>query len=146
MYLPPEDYVLGLFDMIGELMRFSITAMATAGEIPGTSTNSAERQERQDSQHPDEIMDFDESDTTTGQPSRDRSVLSDMRELRTYLETLEVTPGSFFARDVDKKMGVMRTCVEKVERGLYGLVVRGSERPKGWLPDLTAPREEVEGF
>ncbi|KAJ3473650.1 hypothetical protein NLG97_g10199 [Lecanicillium saksenae] len=30
----------------------------------------------------------------------------------------------------------MRQSVRKVEKLGYGLVVRGSERPKGWLPDM----------
>jgi hypothetical protein len=146
--LPPEDYVLGLFDMVGELMRFSITAMATNGAIPGASSD--------DGQQPDpkapasgEAMDVDTpapNAVPRPTPGTSRTVLTDMRELRTCLEGLEVAPGTLFARDVDKKMDVMRTCVEKVERGLYGLVVRGSERPKGWMPDLNASREEVEGF
>ena len=42
----------------------------------------------------------------------------------------------------------MRASVEKVEKALYGLVVRGAERPKGWMPDTSdsAGRAvEVEG-
>lgn len=33
--LTEEDYLLGIFDMTGELMRFSITYMATNGKLPG---------------------------------------------------------------------------------------------------------------
>jgi predicted translin family RNA/ssDNA-binding protein len=33
--LTQEDYLLGVFDMTGELMRFSITYMATNGKLPG---------------------------------------------------------------------------------------------------------------
>ena len=33
--LSEEDYVLGLFDMTGELMRYAITGVATYGELPG---------------------------------------------------------------------------------------------------------------
>ncbi|ETN38226.1 uncharacterized protein HMPREF1541_06257 [Cyphellophora europaea CBS 101466] len=33
--LTQSDYLLGIFDMTGELMRFSITYMATNGKLPG---------------------------------------------------------------------------------------------------------------
>ena len=51
-------------------------------------------------------------------------------------------------RDTEQKMQVMRQSVEKVEGAIYGLVVRGSERPKGWVPDLggDAGREAVESY
>ena len=51
-------------------------------------------------------------------------------------------------RDVEKKIEVMRQSVEKVEGAAYGLVVRGSERPKGWIPDLggDAGKDAVESY
>ncbi|KAG8631326.1 hypothetical protein KVT40_000466 [Elsinoe batatas] len=110
-----EDYVLGIYDMTGEVMRFGITAMATSGELPSVVG------------HP--IIDSD-----GGTPQR--TVLSDLRVLRSALESLEVGGGSPFAKDVSSKATVMRTSVEKVEKALYGLTVRGAERPKGWMPDL----------
>ncbi|PNS14254.1 Translin-associated protein X [Sphaceloma murrayae] len=110
-----DDYVLGLYDMTGELMRFGITAMATNGELPQVTV------------HPSLGDDV---------PAEQRTVLSDLRTLRSGLESLEVSRGSSFSRDVDKKADVMRVSVEKVEKALYGLVVRGAERPKGWMPDL----------
>ncbi|KAF8453130.1 Translin [Terfezia claveryi] len=51
-------------------------------------------------------------------------ILDDLRAMRTGL-----------GKEVEKKMGVMRTCVEKVEGAVYGMLVRGSERPAGWVPD-----------
>jgi hypothetical protein len=37
--------------------------------------------------------------------------------------------------------------VDKVEKALYGLTVRGSERPKGWMPDMGGDmRPEVESY
>ncbi len=111
-----DDYVLGLFDMVGELMRFAVTVMATNGELPGKDG---------------------------------RNVLSDLRELRTCLESLETDQSSWFRLDVSKKMPVMQECVEKVEKALYGLTVRGAERPKGWIPaadESRGGREEIEGY
>ncbi|KAK5111152.1 hypothetical protein LTR62_005352 [Meristemomyces frigidus] len=126
--LSPEDYVLGIYDMTGELMRFAITAMATSGELPKISNTQGDD------------MDVDGKAT-----AQQRSVLTDMRELRSGLEGLDAGFGPF-AKDAEKKMEVMRQSVEKVERALYGLVVRGAERPKGWNPGVDAGRAvEVEG-
>ena len=41
------------------------------------------------------------------------------------------------AKDVEKKLDIMQASVEKVEKALYGLTVRGAERPKGWMPDVS---------
>lgn len=113
--LTTDDYLLGIFDMVGEVMRFTITAMATSGELPGKDG---------------------------------RNVLADLRDLRASLESLEVGKATWFGNDVGKKMPVMQECVEKVEKALYGLTVRGAERPKGWMPDMdeSRGREEIEGF
>jgi len=114
--LSPEDWVLGVYDMTGELMRFAITAMATGGELPSINATSGD------------AMDVD------GIGGK-RNVLTDMRGLRAALEGVETGIGPF-AKDAASKMRVMQQSVEKVERALYGLVVRGAERPKGWMPDM----------
>lgn len=65
-------------------------------------------------------------------------MLRDLRELRMQFEALDTSMGSgLLGKEVGKKMGVMRTCVEKVETAVCGFIVRGSERPKGWVPDTT---------
>jgi len=129
--LSVEDYLLGIYDMTGELMRFAITAMATDGKLPLVA-------ERQDG---NEEMDVD---GVAGKVRSDRNVLTDMRALRAELEKLDVGVNTPFSRDVDKKMDVMRTSVEKVERALYGLVIRGRERPKGWMPDTDTSRRPID--
>lgn len=110
-HLSIDDYVLGLFDMTGELMRFAITVMATSGTLPKVTEGSVDQGEVE------------------------RTVLTDLRALSAALDGLEVGRGSPLAKDMSKKAEVMRSSVEKVERALYGLVVRGAERPKGWMPD-----------
>ncbi|KAF2720707.1 Translin [Polychaeton citri CBS 116435] len=120
--LTHEDYLLGIYDMTGELMRFAITAMATSGALPVSGAPAAKG---------------DDGGAKVA-PTGDRNVLTDLRALRAVLESLEVGAGGPFARDVEKKSDVMRASVEKVEKALYGLVVRGAERPKGWMPDLSA--------
>lgn len=127
--LPPEDHLLGVFDMVGELMRFSITAMATTGSIPSTSAK----------------MSGTESTKSDNSIKNKRTVLSDMRAVRTYLEGVDVDEGPL-SREIDKKMTVMKQCVEKVENAAYSLIVRGQERPKGWLPDAEPAGRELDSF
>ncbi|GAB7353646.1 hypothetical protein MBLNU459_g4056t2 [Dothideomycetes sp. NU459] len=137
--LSVDDYLLGVFDMTGELMRFAITAMATDGRLPSVSGTAGTASQGDEEGR----MDVDVDVPADGR----RDVLTDLRQLRAELEALNVGHGSSFARDVEKKMDVMQTSVEKVERALYGLVIRGRERPKGWMPDIdSGPRGvEVEG-
>ena len=145
--LTPEDYLLGIFDMVGELMRFSITTMATNGKLP-TGKPHVEQKDEKDGQSQDLDVDHMEVDGQTPPPAqtdnKPRDVLSDLRELRLRLEMFEPPPKSPFGDDVGKKMGVMQQCVEKVETALYGLIVRGKERPKGWLPDMQQDRRGAE--
>jgi predicted translin family RNA/ssDNA-binding protein len=119
--LTSDDYVLGIFDLVGELMRFAITTMATTASLPGSKDA--------DSNH-------------------ERTVLMDLRSLRTHFEALDTTScgRTGLGKDVEKKMEVMKTCVEKVETAVYGMVIRGRERPKGWLPDITDDRPLVESY
>jgi len=108
--------------------------MATTGSLPTS--------------YPAPASDADAMDTSSGSSStRDRNLLTDLRTLRSDLEALNTGFGPF-AKDVDKKMEVMKQSVEKVEKALYGLTVRANERPKGWMPDLSeggGRAVEVEG-
>jgi predicted translin family RNA/ssDNA-binding protein len=142
--LTPEDYILGIFDMVGELMRFSITAMATNGKLPaGKRTKVGNVDLKSDD---GDKMDVDEQTPVPSREEGPSNVLSDLRELRLQLEMLEPSGGRF-GSDVRKKAEVMRECVDKVEKALYGLTVRGSERPKGWVPDIKEERRaEVESY
>lgn len=125
--LAAEDYVLGLFDLTGELMRFGITGMATGGTLPRGSGNDG---------------------------NEGRDILADLRSLRTSFESLDTSSSSAnwspLKRDIAKKVEVMRESVEKVEKAVYGMIVRGTERPKGWVPDTNEGpergREPVESY
>lgn len=120
--LTADDYVLGIFDLVGELMRFAITTMATTGSLPGSKNDE--------------------------DPAQDRDILVDLRSLRTSFEALDTAScgGTGLGKDVEKKMEVMKTCVGKVETAVYGMIIRGRERPKGWVPDLADDRAPVESF
>lgn len=129
-----EDYVLGIYDMTGELMRFAITAMAMNGALPAPAPAATAEG--------NDAMDVDAASASAA----NRNILTDLRHLRSALESLNTNGTGPFGKDCDKKADVMRQSVEKVERALYGLTVRGAERPKGWMPDLSESRAvEVEG-
>ena len=68
-------------------------------------------------------------------PAKTPRILSDLREFRLFFDSLDLDPGCL-GREVDQKIAVMRTSVDKVERAVYGMFVRGRERPAGWVPDL----------
>jgi hypothetical protein len=115
--LPPgislitDDYILGLFDLVGELMRFAITAMATNGWPSGSK----------------QVKTADE-----------RTLLVDLQQLRTHFESLTTTSygGIGLGKGVGGRIEVMKSCVEKVEVAVYGTTIRGRERPKRWVPVL----------
>ncbi|KAK6349368.1 hypothetical protein TWF730_010115 [Orbilia blumenaviensis] len=115
--LSREDYVLGLFDMTGEMMRFAITSVATTplSQFLGVGADSAGEQGK----------------------STPQCLLQDLRTLRSSFEGLDMG-FSPFGRDAEKKLRVMQESVQKVEYAFYGMVVRGSERPEGWVADVDA--------
>ncbi|KIX93847.1 uncharacterized protein Z520_10472 [Fonsecaea multimorphosa CBS 102226] len=117
-----DDYVLGLFDMTGELMRFAITNMATNGQLAGISRGA--------------------------ESSHKSSILTDMQDLRAGLEGLDPSKNFSLSKHFDSKLKVTRQSVEKVENGVYEMIVRGKERPKGWKPEASfgnAGRDSGEG-
>lgn len=119
--LTVDDYILGIFDLVGELMRFAITTTATNGSLPGSGEANS---------------------------SSERTILMDLWSLRTHLEELDTTSsgGTGLGKDVEKKMEVMKNCVNKVETAAYGMIIRGRERPKGWVPDTRDDQLPVETY
>ncbi|KAI1091797.1 Translin [Rostrohypoxylon terebratum] len=107
--LTPSDYVFGIFDLTGEMMRFATAVTALSGSMPGRDAKSPEA----------------------------RTILQDMQEVSSILQIcppLGGKPGTW-----SKKLGIMIEQVCKVERLGYGITVRGNERPKGWMPDMNEP-------
>ncbi|KAL8932432.1 MAG: hypothetical protein Q9216_006840 [Gyalolechia sp. 2 TL-2023] len=106
--LTANDYMDGLYDLTGELMRFGITNMAISGGMPrGFGKDGVESAD----------------------------LLADLRSLRASFESLNISFSTM------KKVHVMRESVEKVENAACGMIIRGKERPKGWVPDLSEGRE-----
>ncbi|RMD40190.1 hypothetical protein DV735_g4938, partial [Chaetothyriales sp. CBS 134920] len=115
-----DDYLLGVFDMTGELMRFAITNLATTA-----------------------------SQSSRSEDGQDLSVLADLQALRSELEALNVDGSRALAKEYEPKLKTTKQSVEKVEASVYSMLVRGKERPKGWRPDAEPRRggaDEAEGF
>lgn len=107
--LPPvhvteQDYLMGIFDLSGEMMRFATIVAALSGSMAGGVAGGEER--------------------TIGR---------DMQELGSFFETLPQQHDKGYS----SKMHTLRQSVFKVEKLGYGLTVRGSERPAGWMPDTS---------
>lgn len=119
-----EDYLMGLFDLTGEMMRFATVALSSGNATPATETESSEAARQPPALSP----------TQTG-------IVVDLRTMRAGFEALSVPRRHNMLRDLGKKNEVMQGSVEKVERAAYGILVRGSERPSGWMPDTSGPVE-----
>ncbi|KAK3951602.1 TRAX protein [Pseudoneurospora amorphoporcata] len=107
-----DDYLYGVFDLSGEMMRFATTSTALTGKMAGAED--------------------------------ERTIVEDMHELGSFFEMLPTKAGD--RKQWEKKLDVMRQSVRKVERLGYDRKIRGSERPQGWVPDLTVdqPGEDEE--
>lgn len=60
-----------------------------------------------------------------------QSILADMQNLRSALDLLNIHGSYGLAKDFESKMKVTRASVEKVENGVYSMIVRGKEKPPG---------------
>jgi len=105
--LTDDDYLYGVFDLTGEMMRFATTTSALSGKMASS----------------DAVADG-------------RDIVHDMHELGTFFEMLPLRAGN--RTTWEKKLEVTRQSVQKVEKLGYDMKVRGSERPKGWVPDLSS--------
>lgn len=152
--LTEQDYLLGLFDLVGEMMKFAITNMATSGSLPRgggghtlpppppppLSLSAAPKKDDKQQQEKEEEGGKDVRNGGT-------DILTDLRSLRTCFEGLDLSPsasgggggGGHLEKDTKQKMEVMRTSVEKVERAVYGIIIRGRER---WAPDWGGAENE----
>jgi hypothetical protein len=105
------------------MMRFAVLSLSS-GNAAATKSGDTEG----------------ESARPTLAPSQG-GIVVDLREIRAGFEAMTVPRRHSMLRDLGKKMDVMQNSVEKVERAAYGILVRGSERPSGWTPDLSGAVE-----
>ncbi|KAI0108889.1 Translin [Nemania sp. FL0031] len=111
--LTAADYVFGVFDLTGEMMRFATAVTALSGGIPTGEGKAGGEGEGEDGK---------------------RTILTDMQDVSSMLQICPTVGGKTIV--YAKKLGIMVEQVRKVERLGYGVAVRGNERPKGWMPDL----------
>ncbi|KAI1653076.1 Translin [Daldinia decipiens] len=105
--LTAPDYLFGIFDLTGEMMRFATAVTALSGSMPGSGSKGS---------------------------TDNRTILNDLQDVSSMLQICPAAGGkpSVYA----KKLDIMIEQVRKVERVGYGITVRGNERPKGWMPDI----------
>lgn len=113
------DYIYGIFDLTGEMMRFATTVTALTGAIP-TGPVASEKPDAEDSA----MTDGDDVVVP-------RNILGDLQDVSSMLQLIHLKDRNYL-----KKKDVMIEQVRKVERVGYGVTVRGNERPKGWMPDM----------
>ncbi|KAK9448475.1 Translin [Limtongia smithiae] len=103
-----EDYVLGLFDLTGELMRFAISNIHVASSLNGAIQPSAVS----------------------------LNIRLVLQTLLTEFSALRIPQRSNFSpTEYQKKLSTLSASVSKVEKAVYSLSVRGSELPADWSPD-----------
>lgn len=112
VHVTENDYLMGIFDLSGEMMRFATTTAALNGKMAGSVTEDGRR----------------------------RTIVVDMQDLGSLFEMLPQRHDKSY----QGKMEVLRQSVLKVEKLGYGLTVRGSERPAGWMPDTSEDRHEAD--
>ncbi|KAI1823198.1 Translin [Xylaria intraflava] len=120
--LTAPDYVFGIFDLTGEMMRFATAVTALSGSMPtgdsGRDHNKAPAEQ-------------------SGEGHGDGGKRTILKDLQDVSSTLQICPPLGGRYNVyAKKLAIMLEQVHKVERLGYGVTVRGNERPKGWMPDL----------
>ncbi|POS68476.1 hypothetical protein DHEL01_v213130 [Diaporthe helianthi] len=117
--LPPaliiteDDYLMGIFDLSGEMMRFATTSAALTGKMAGRSA-------------------------APPADGRERTIAVDMQDLGSFFEMLPQQ----YNKSYQVKLSTLRSSVLKVEKLAYGLTVRGTERPAGWTPEDGDDRPE----
>ncbi|KAI9045911.1 translin family protein [Aspergillus affinis] len=138
-----EDYLMGLFDLTGEMMRFAVMAL---------SSGQAQAKSNPEVAEDGEAKGEGEGEGEAAGPSKpslsssQAGIVVDLQALRSLFEGLSVPRRHFMFKDLGKKTDVMQSSVEKVERAAYGILVRGSERPAGWMPDLSSAQVEMESY
>lgn len=104
-------------------MRFAVLSLSSGNATVKATENTASESEK------------------SAVASSQGGIVVDLRAMRAGFEALSVPRRHYMFRDMAKKLDVMQNSVEKVERAAYGIVVRGSERPSGWMPDLSVAAE-----
>jgi predicted translin family RNA/ssDNA-binding protein len=96
-----EDYVLGMLDFTGEVMKWCITDIAKSGHV--------------------------KAETEQEPKITYSSGLQILRDITAAISTISLRK-SHFSSELSRKMEVMHSSMNKVENAVYSLAVRGAER------------------
>ncbi|KAF9359607.1 hypothetical protein BGX26_011942 [Mortierella sp. AD094] len=118
-----EDYLLGIADLTGELMRLAIN---TLGQSLVVSTKDLELEGGLQLPSPEE---------------RVQQILSFLRNIKSGFDGLSLTRSS----PISKKMGVLKQSLNKIEMACYNVKVRGAEYPPDILRQMLMSGQDVGG-
>ncbi|KAF9899568.1 hypothetical protein BX616_002948 [Lobosporangium transversale] len=105
-----EDYLLGIADLTGELMRLAINTLGQSLMTPATQdTNIA----------------TGASYSLSTPEKRVQHILSFLRDIKSGFDGLSLTKMS----PISKKMGTLKQSLNKIEMACYNVKVRGAEYP-----------------
>ncbi|KAF9115940.1 hypothetical protein BGX27_005632 [Mortierella sp. AM989] len=116
-----EDYLLGIADLTGELMRLAIN---TLGQPLVVST-----------------IDLDGGPQLPSPEERVQQILSFLRNIKSGFDSLSLTKAS----PISKKMGVLKQSLTKIEMACYNVKVRGAEYPPDILRQMLMSGCDVGG-
>lgn len=117
-----EDYLLGIADLTGELMRLAINTL-------GQSIIAVPQ---------------DPSTATAALPTpevRVQQILNFLRDIKSGFDGLSLTRAS----PISKKMGVLKQSLNKIELACYNVKVRGAEYPPEILRQLLMSGQDIGG-
>ncbi|KAK3843346.1 MAG: Translin family-domain-containing protein [Linnemannia gamsii] len=120
-----EDYLLGIADLTGELMRLAIN---TLGQSLMPTTTTAQENDGQTA-------------VLLSPEQRVRHILQFLRDIKSGFDGLSLTKMS----PISKKMGVLRQSLQKIELACYNVKVRGAEYPPEVLRQMLMSGQDLGG-
>lgn len=114
-----EDYLLGIADLTGELMRLAINTLGQS-LMPTLQ---------------------DEDASILSPEQRVQHILQFLRDIKSGFDGLSLTKMS----PISKKMGVLRQSLQKIELACYNVKVRGAEYPPEVLRQMLMSGQDLGG-
>ncbi|KAF9133087.1 hypothetical protein BGW39_010619 [Mortierella sp. 14UC] len=115
-----EDYLLGIADLTGELMRLAINTLGQS--LMPTTT-------------------LQENDGILSPEQRVQHILQFLRDIKSGFDGLSLTKMS----PISKKMGVLKQSLQKIELACYNVKVRGAEYPPEVLRQMLMSGQDLGG-
>jgi hypothetical protein len=114
-----EDYLLGIADLTGELMRLAINTLGQS-LVPNLQ---------------------DEDASILSPEQRVQHILQFLRDIKSGFDGLSLTKMS----PISKKMGVLKQSLQKIELACYNVKVRGAEYPPEVLRQMLMSGQDLGG-